>query len=110
MAIVSLIAIIAFTSCATKEYMAVANYDVCYPDSTIEYTDSIIVKAWVNANEPPYVVQGSKNGTNYIIATNNIKNSKGTELTEYFILTTAPVRLKNYNIYRIKKNKKINVK
>lgn len=117
------------TSC-TSIYKATANmnYDVCYPDTTITYNNSVefnfnVTKSELKLYGKNYTVNDylndffniyahSYNGTNYLsIKENNSFTS------HYFvgniISTTAPIRVNKYsfnNITKIKRNKSRNQK
>lgn len=112
------VTVLCLTSCGkTYEATIEANYDVCYPDTTITYDKSMRVMysySKSNYNVDPetfanynYTVKSySYNGTNCIscIGINNIR------YICTFESSTAPMRLNSYNIYnvkRVKKEKKI---
>lgn len=101
MAIVCLMTMVAFTSCSTK-YMVTANYDVCYPDGTKTFNESIKVEA--NKDCPNIdVLSHSIGGTNYISIRFDGKFTKNN--VNHFISTTAPTRLNYYNVERVNKKK-----
>jgi len=92
------------TSCSTS-YVVSAKYDVCYPDGTKSFDNSVVVKSYNESAVNVYC--HSYNGTNYLSVTtsdNPLYGKKATSLT-HFISTTSPIRLKTYDVKRCKKGK-----
>ena len=102
MAIVCLMTMV-LTSCGT-DYIVTANYDVCYPDGTKTFSESVKVD---HSYGYVGVVSHSFNGTNYISITtsdNPLLGKDGIKL-QHITSTTAPLRLNNYFIEKTKKKK-----
>lgn len=97
--------VLCFTSCAPT-YNVSANYDVCYPDGTKTQTKTIKINSY--SIEAINVVCHSFNGTNYISVTENdnpLDGKKATNL-QHIVSTTAPMRLNDYNVVKVKKPKR----
>jgi len=95
--IACLVTMVTFTSC-NKTYLTSAEYEVCYPDGTQRFNESISV---LSTTEPS-VVCYSVNGTNYVAIVNDLNVAKTPKIL--FRSTTAPIRLKTYDIKRVKRN------
>ena len=91
-----------FTSCGST-YSVSANYDVCYPDGTKNYT---FENTYTKSSEPTISCY-SIGGTNYISIHSAIddfnKNPKG----RVIISTTAPIRLNESKVEELKRGRKI---
>lgn len=103
--IVCLMTMIVFSSCSERCYLASAKYEVCYPDGTQTYEESVKI----NCHEVPYVVCYSFGGTNYISVASmekvNFYGEKQLKKLVHFISSTSPMRLVGYNVIEIKKEK-----
>ena len=86
-----------FTSCTYHKYIASAEYEVCYPDGTQKFNESITI----TSTGEPSVICYSVHGTNYVAVAPN-GEIKGTPKL-FFRSTTAPIRLKTYNVKSAKK-------
>lgn len=94
-----------FSSCTTHKYIASAEYEVCYPDGTQKFNESVTL---MSAGEPS-VACYSVGGTNYVAVVTNCQFDKAPKIL--FRSSTAPIRLKTYNVTRAKKQiKNINGK
>jgi flagellar basal body-associated protein FliL len=91
--IVCLMAMVTFVSC-THTYLVTAEYEVCYPDGTQKYNDSIKIYA---KNDSIRVCCHSIGGTNYVAVKVKYQNE-----TVNMRSTTAPMRLNTYTVKRIK--------
>ena len=81
-----------FTSCS-KTYLTSAEYEVCYPDGTQKFNESVTV----TSTSEPSVVCYSVGGTNYVAVISNDFNLGKTPKV-FFRSTTAPIRLKTYDV------------
>lgn len=112
MAIVCLMTMVLFSSCAST-YSVTANYDVCYPDGTRNYNESVVV----SSTGSPSVSCYSSGGTNYVsvIKTEiegggyyghgNFVSPKMVNKSVHFVSTTAPTRLNDYVVHKISKKR-----
>lgn len=94
------------TSCKCA-YVASVNYDVCYPDGTQNVNDTAVIASF----GMPTIICMSYGGTNYVSAFTsdiNIATYKPKNVESVIFSSTAPVRLNNYSVKKIKKNKKLN--
>ena len=101
--IVCLMTMVTFTSCRAT-YLATAKYEVCYPDGTRSYEDS----AKITSLGEPMVLCFSRSGTNYIsvvsVSTDiNGTNTKKIEKFTHIVSSTAPMRLVDYKIEKLKR-------
>lgn len=101
MALVCLMTMVVFSSCGST-YEVSANYDVCWPDGTRNYTFENVYEK----SSEPTIHSYSIGGTNYLSISGSMdkmnKNPKG----KVFVSTTAPIRLNEYSIVKVKKSNK----
>ena len=90
----------AFTSCS-KTYLTSAEYEVCYPDGTQKFNESVTI----SSTSEPYVKCYSVGGTNYVAVISNEYNLGKTPKI-FLNSSTAPIRLKTYDVKRLKGGKK----
>jgi hypothetical protein len=111
MAIVCLMTMVLFSSCAST-YSVTANYDVCYPDGTRNYNESVVV----SSTGSPSVFCYSYDGTNYVsVIAGTVETStshyggyvsaKTVKKAQHFVSTTAPTRLNDYVVHKISKKR-----
>lgn len=101
MAIVCLMTMVVFTSCSST-YVITANYEICYPDGTRPYNETVKVRSM----STPDVVCFSYSGTNYIstFTTDGIGKDYTPKRSQRNIASsTAPMRLNSYNVESKKK-------
>ena len=98
---VCLMTMVVFTSC-TPKYLVSAKYEICYPDGTRVYEDSIKVASYAT----PKVLCHSVAGTNYVSAASmsydkNTFNERDVKKRNHIASSTAPMRLVEYKTKKI---------